>query len=201
MSRLTLRTEGGVEFENVTMKYRSDLEPVLREVTFSVKPGEKIGIVGRTGAGKSTVSLALFHMILHSAGSIKIDGVDIFKIGLDDLRTHLAVIPQDPVMFVGTMRHNLDPHGTYPDEELWEALERVNLKPFVASQPLKLEMDITENGENLSVGQRQLVCIARCAYLYLLRVLCICVRERTCNLRACAYVLVCVVWLVCALCD
>ena len=152
-----------MEFDRVTMKYREELEPVLRDVSFSVKPGEKIGIVGRTGAGKSTVSLALFHMILHVSGSVKIDGVDIFNIGLDDLRMHLAVIPQDPVMFVGTMRHNLDPHHSYSDENLWEALDRVNLKNFVSAQPLKLEMDITDNGENLSVGQRQLVCIARYA--------------------------------------
>lgn len=156
-----LAAEGGVEFEHVTMKYREGLDPVLQDVTFSVKPGEKIGIVGRTGAGKSTISLSLFHMILRVSGTIKIDGVDIFKIGLDDLRSRLAVIPQDPVMFVGTMRHNLDPHHSYSDAEIWEALEQVNLKSFVASQPIKLEMDVTENGENLSVGQRQLVCIAR----------------------------------------
>jgi len=134
---------------------------VLNDVTFSVAAHEKIGIVGRTGAGKSTVSLSMFHMIDHESGSIEIDGVDVFSIGLNDLRPKIAIIPQDPVLFKGTIRYNLDPHSERSDVEIWEALDRVQLGAFVREQPLRLEALVTENGDNLSVGQRQLLCIAR----------------------------------------
>jgi ABC-type multidrug transport system fused ATPase/permease subunit len=154
-------SQGAVSFENVTMRYRADLPPCLMDVSFSVQPKEKVGIVGRTGAGKSTVSLTLFHLIQRDAGKVMIDGVDAFSIGLEDLRTKLAVIPQDPVLFLGDISFNLDPFKRSTETELIEVIDRVGLKDWLATIPAGLKMLVQENGENLSVGQRQLLCIAR----------------------------------------
>uniref|UniRef100_A0A8C4XX76 ABC transporter domain-containing protein n=1 Tax=Gopherus evgoodei TaxID=1825980 RepID=A0A8C4XX76_9SAUR len=115
----------------------------------------------RTGAGKSTLTNCLFRIIERARGKIIIDGIDISTIGLHDLRGNLNIIPQDPVLFSGTLQSNLDPFGKYSDHELWEAVELCDLKNFVQSLPKKLLHEISEGGENLSVGQRQLVCIAR----------------------------------------
>uniref|UniRef100_A0A8C3M2P1 Canalicular multispecific organic anion transporter 2 n=1 Tax=Chrysolophus pictus TaxID=9089 RepID=A0A8C3M2P1_CHRPC len=120
-----------------------------------------IGIVGRTGAGKSSMTLCLFRILEAVKGEIRIDGVRISEIGLHDLRSRLTIIPQDPVLFSGTLRMNLDPFNKYSDEEVWKALELSHLKRFVSSQPSMLEFECSEGGENLSVGQRQLVCLAR----------------------------------------
>merc|ERR1712136_269495 len=128
---------------------------VVKGITASIKGGEKIGIVGRTGAGKSSLTLALFRIIESAEGCILIGGVDISKIGLQDLRSKLSIIPQDPVLFSGTLRINLDPFEAYTDEELWSSLEHSHLKDYVETLPDKLEHVITEGGENLSVGQRQ----------------------------------------------
>lgn len=122
---------------------------------------EKIGIVGRTGAGKSSLTLALFRIIEGAGGKIIIDDIDIASIGLHSLRNRLTIIPQDPVLFSGSLRMNIDPFQSYPDDSIWMALEQSHLKSFVKGLTDGLEFKITEGGENLSVGQRQLVCLAR----------------------------------------
>ncbi|XP_076064714.1 multidrug-Resistance like Protein 1 isoform X2 [Oratosquilla oratoria] len=152
---------GVVKFNNYATRYREGLDLVIKDIEFEIKAGEKIGIVGRTGAGKSSLTLALFRIIESAKGNITIDGIDISKIGLHDLRNKLTIIPQDPVLFSGTLRMNLDPFSVYSDEAVWSALEHAHLKSFVQDLPLKLQHEITEGGDNLSVGQRQLVCLAR----------------------------------------
>ncbi|XP_077085852.1 ATP-binding cassette sub-family C member 3 isoform X2 [Siphateles boraxobius] len=153
--------EGNVEFVDYSVRYREGLDLVLKNVSLKVKGGEKIGIVGRTGAGKSSMTLCLFRLLEAANGEIVIDEVKISEIGLHDLRSKLTIIPQEPVLFSGTLRMNLDPFEKYSDEELWKALEQSHLKKFVSSQSLKLDLECSEGGENLSVGQRQLVCLAR----------------------------------------
>jgi ATP-binding cassette, subfamily C (CFTR/MRP), member 1 len=117
--------------------------------------------VGRTGAGKSSLTLGLFRIIESPDGRIVIDDQDINAIGLHDLRHKLTIIPQDPVIFSGSLRINLDPFGIYSDEQIWQVLEDAHLKQFVAGLEKKLEFECSEGGENLSVGQRQLICLAR----------------------------------------
>lgn len=153
--------KGIVEFQNFQVRYREGLELVLKGIDFSVKSQEKIGIVGRTGAGKSSLTLALFRIIESAGGKIVIDDVDIAKIGLHSLRSRLTIIPQDPVLFSGSLRMNIDPFNSYPDDAIWTALEQSHLKVFVKGLSDGLEYKVTEGGENLSVGQRQLVCLAR----------------------------------------
>ncbi|XP_011699220.1 PREDICTED: multidrug resistance-associated protein 1 isoform X8 [Wasmannia auropunctata] len=152
---------GRVDFKDFKVRYREGLDLVLHGLTFSVLGGEKIGIVGRTGAGKSSLTLALFRIIEAAQGKILIDDVDISKLGLHDLRSRLTIIPQDPVLFSGTLRMNLDPFDCYSDEEIWRALEHAHLKSFIENLPSALLHEVTEGGENLSVGQRQLICLAR----------------------------------------
>ncbi|KAL6447243.1 hypothetical protein ACFW04_001485 [Cataglyphis niger] len=154
-------TNGRVDFKDFKVRYREGLDLVLNGLTFSVFGGEKIGIVGRTGAGKSSMTLALFRIIEAAHGKILIDGIDISKMGLHDLRSRLTIIPQDPVLFSGTLRMNLDPFDCYADEEIWRALEHAHLKSFINNLPNALLHEVTEGGENLSVGQRQLICLAR----------------------------------------
>ncbi|XP_077621782.1 multidrug resistance-associated protein 1-like isoform X2 [Crocuta crocuta] len=153
--------KGIVEFINFQARYRDDLGLALQDISFQTHGEEKIGIVGRTGAGKSTLSNCLFRIVERSGGKIIIDGIDISTIGLHDLRGKLNIIPQDPVLFSGTLQMNLDPLDKYSDSQLWEVLELCHLKEFVQSLPRKLLHEISEGGENLSVGQRQLVCLAR----------------------------------------
>ncbi|XP_017065419.2 multidrug resistance-associated protein 1 isoform X4 [Drosophila eugracilis] len=153
--------EGRVEFQNFQVRYREGLDLVLRGVSFDIKGGEKVGIVGRTGAGKSSLTLALFRIIEAAGGRISIDGVDIATMGLHMLRSRLTIIPQDPVLFSGSLRINLDPFEIKTDDEIWKALELSHLKSFVKSLAAGLNHEIAEGGENLSVGQRQLVCLAR----------------------------------------
>ncbi|KFW88590.1 Multidrug resistance-associated protein 1, partial [Phalacrocorax carbo] len=152
---------GIIEFVNYKAQYRKDLGLALNNISFQTQSKEKVGIVGRTGAGKSTLTNCLFRVLEGSEGKIIIDGIDISTIGLHDLRGNLNIIPQDPVLFSGTLQSNLDPLGKYSDLELWEVLELCDLKDFVQSLPKKLLHEISEGGENLSVGQRQLVCLAR----------------------------------------
>uniref|UniRef100_A0A8D2LCP5 ATP binding cassette subfamily C member 3 n=1 Tax=Varanus komodoensis TaxID=61221 RepID=A0A8D2LCP5_VARKO len=154
-------TQGEVQFANYSVRYRKGLDLVLKDLSLNVKGGEKVGIVGRTGAGKSSMTLCLFRILEAVEGEIKIDGLRIADIGLHDLRSKLTIIPQDPVLFSGTLRMNLDPFNKYSDEEIWNALELSHLKRFVSSQPTMLDYECAEGGENLSVGQRQLVCLAR----------------------------------------
>ncbi|KAJ3358588.1 hypothetical protein GGF32_010109 [Allomyces javanicus] len=152
---------GEIELKNVTMAYRADLDPVLKNVSLKIPAGFKAGIVGRTGAGKSTLIVALFRLVELREGSITIDGMDISQLGLADLRQRLSIIPQDPVLFAGTVRSNLDRFGTASDAVLWECLERAGLKNYVQSLDGKLDASVAENGEDMSVGQRQLMCLAR----------------------------------------
>ena len=121
----------------------------------------QIGIVGRTGAGKSSLTLSLFRLIEPTSGKIIIDNFDVTQIGLQELRSKLTIIPQDPVLFSGTLRTNLDPFDQYTEEQLWMAIEHSHLKDFVKSQDKQLEHEVIEGGQNLSVGQRQLICLAR----------------------------------------
>ncbi|XP_025062209.1 multidrug resistance-associated protein 1 isoform X4 [Alligator sinensis] len=153
--------EGKVEFRGYGLRYRKDLDLVLKNINVTINGGEKVGIVGRTGAGKSSLTLGLFRINESAEGQIIIDGVDIAKIGLHDLRFKITIIPQDPVLFSGSLRMNLDPFDQYSDEEVWTSLELAHLKNFVSSLPDKLNHECSEGGENLSVGQRQLVCLAR----------------------------------------
>ncbi|KAI1299644.1 Multidrug resistance-associated protein 1 [Halotydeus destructor] len=153
--------DGFVEFENYSTRYRDGLDLILKNINLKVKPGEKVGIVGRTGAGKSSLTVALFRLIEPAGGSIIIDGVDVGCIGLNSLRSTLTIIPQESVLFSGTLRLNLDPLGKHSDSELWTALKLAHLQQFVDSAGQGLEYGITEGGENLSVGQRQLFCLAR----------------------------------------
>ncbi|NWV84193.1 MRP1 protein, partial [Dasyornis broadbenti] len=152
---------GIIEFVNYKTHYRKDLGLALNGVSFQTHSKEKVGIVGRTGAGKSTLTNCLFRVLEGCEGKIIIDGIDISTIGLHDLRGNLNIIPQDPILFSGTLQSNLDPLGKHSDLELWEVLELCDLKDFVQSLPEKLLHEISEGGENLSVGQRQLVCLAR----------------------------------------
>ncbi|XP_078385226.1 ATP-binding cassette sub-family C member 3 [Cetorhinus maximus] len=153
--------KGNVEFNGYSVRYREGLDLVLKDLHLNVHGGEKVGIVGRTGAGKSSMTLCLFRIIEAAQGEIIIDGVKIADIGLHDLRSKLTIIPQDPVLFSGTLRMNLDPFNQYSEEDVWNALEQSHLKQFVHSLPAGLEHECSEGGENLSVGQRQLVCLAR----------------------------------------
>ncbi|XP_039243861.1 multidrug resistance-associated protein 1-like [Pipra filicauda] len=152
---------GIIEFANYKAHYRKDLGLALNDVSFQTQSKEKVGIVGRTGAGKSTLTNCLFRVLEGCEGKIIIDGIDISTIGLHDLRGNLNIIPQDPILFSGTLQSNLDPLGKHSDLELWEVLELCDLKDFVWSLPKKLLHEISEGGENLSVGQRQLLCLAR----------------------------------------
>ncbi|KAM4699578.1 multidrug resistance-associated protein 1-like [Discoglossus pictus] len=153
--------KGVIEFTHYQARYRDDLDLALRDITFQLHTTEKLGIVGRTGAGKSTLTNCLLRIVERAGGKIIIDGIDIATIGLHDLRSRLNIIPQDPVLFSGTLQMNLDPLEKHSDVELWEALEMCHLKNFVQSLPKKLYHEISEGGENLSVGQRQLICLAR----------------------------------------
>ncbi|GAB1868435.1 Multidrug resistance-associated protein [Camponotus japonicus] len=146
--------EGKIEFKNVYLRYAPLEPPVLKNLSFVIHPREKIGIVGRTGAGKSSLIQALFRLAVIE-GPIEIDGIDTSEIGLHDLRSKISIIPQEPFLFSGSLRRNLDPFDSYRDDLLWQALEEVELKE------MGLEAHVNEGGSNLSVGQRQLVCLAR----------------------------------------
>lgn len=122
---------GEIQFQNYDLRYRKGLNLILRDVTFNINSGERVGIVGRTGAGKSTLTLALFRIVEAAGGKIIIDGQDISKLGLHSLRSKLTIIPQDPVLFSGSLRLNLDPTGDKADTEVWKALELANLQTFV----------------------------------------------------------------------
>ncbi|XP_004616472.1 ATP-binding cassette sub-family C member 2 [Sorex araneus] len=154
-------SKGEIRFSNYQVRYRPELDLVLKGITCDIKSTEKIGVVGRTGAGKSSLTNCLFRILEAAGGQITIDGLDIASIGLHDLREKLTIIPQDPVLFSGSLRMNLDPFNHYSDEELWKALELAHLKAFVSGLPLGLSHEVTEAGDNLSIGQRQLLCLAR----------------------------------------
>ncbi|KAG0315006.1 Multidrug resistance-associated protein 1 [Dissophora globulifera] len=184
---------GRIEFKEFSARYREGLELCIKDASFTIEPQEKLGVVGRTGAGKSSLTLALFRIIeaadsywahasgptyseehplldtsaLYSdshgteGGSITIDGIDISTIGLRDLRRSLSIIPQDPTLFAGTLRDNLDPFHELEDAALWEALERAHLKDHISTLAGGLSFEVAQNGENFSLGQRSLICLAR----------------------------------------
>ncbi|XP_073009640.1 ABC transporter C family member 14-like [Typha latifolia] len=154
-------TKGDIDVIDLKVRYRPNTPLVLNGITISIRAGEKIGVVGRTGSGKSTLIQALFRIVEPCGGNIIIDGVDICTLGLHDLRSRFGIIPQEPVLFEGTVRSNIDPIEQYSDDEIWQALERCQLKEAVASKPEKLDSLVVDNGENWSVGQRQLLCLGR----------------------------------------
>ncbi|CAF3238457.1 unnamed protein product [Rotaria sp. Silwood2] len=155
---------GEIIFKNICMSHSNERDAplALNNISLTIRAGEKIGIVGRTGAGKSSFIQTIFRMGTIVNGEIKIDNIDISTVGLDDIRRRISIIPQDPVLFTGTMRNNLDRFGDYSDAEIWYALEQVQLKKLVTNvMPNGLHSFVSEGGSNLSVGQKQLVCLAR----------------------------------------
>uniref|UniRef100_A0A7N8WZM8 ATP-binding cassette, sub-family C (CFTR/MRP), member 9 n=1 Tax=Mastacembelus armatus TaxID=205130 RepID=A0A7N8WZM8_9TELE len=153
--------DGEIKIQDLCARYDPMLKPVLKHVNAYIKPGQKVGICGRTGSGKSSLSLAFFNMVDIFEGKIVIDGIDICKLPLQTLRSRLSIILQDPVLFSGSIRFNLDPERTCSDDRLWEALEIAQLKNMVKALPGGIDAVVTEGGENFSVGQRQLFCLAR----------------------------------------
>lgn len=153
--------DSSVEFDNVSLRYREGLPLVLDEVSFKVEPAEKIGVVGRTGAGKSSLAIAIYRLVNAESGVIRIAGKNTAGIGLKRLRSHLSIIPQDPILFIGSLRYNLDPFDRHSEAELWQALEKAHIKDTVSELEDKLETTVKEGGSNFSVGERQLLCIAR----------------------------------------
>ncbi|CAO1628044.1 unnamed protein product [Parajaminaea phylloscopi] len=154
-------SSGAIEFRDFSTRYRENLPLVLKNLNFSVKAGERIGVVGRTGAGKSSLTLALFRIIEAAGGAIYIDGVNTSEIGLKDLRSGVAIIPQDACLWGGSLRDNLDPTGRSSDAALWQALEQAKLKEHVQGMKGGLDAELSEGASNFSAGQRQLICIAR----------------------------------------
>ncbi|KAL5802761.1 hypothetical protein ACOSQ4_031066 [Xanthoceras sorbifolium] len=152
---------GEVDIRDLQVRYAPHMPLVLQGLTCTFKGGMKTGIVGRTGSGKTTLIQTLFRIVEPAAGQIMIDGINISVIGLHDLRSRLSIIPQDPTMFEGTVRNNLDPLEEYTDEQIWEALDKCQLEDEVRKKEGKLDSKVTENGENWSMGQRQLVCLGR----------------------------------------
>ena len=152
---------GEIEFVDYSTRYREGTKLILKDLSFKVDSLEKVGIVGRTGAGKSTITLSLFRIIEPVNGRILIDNLDISQIGLHDLRSKLSIIPQDAVLFTGSIRFNLDPFDKHSDDEIYESLEHAHLIDFVNTLEDGIQHKIAEGGENLSVGQRQLICLAR----------------------------------------
>ncbi|XP_067129909.1 ATP-binding cassette sub-family C member 4-like [Centruroides vittatus] len=149
--------KGEIRFDNVSLQYSKGKNMVLKNLTFRIRSGEKIGIVGRTGAGKSSIIASLFRMT-EPMGTITIDGVDTKEIGLRDLRSKISIIPQDPMLFTGPLRRNIDPFNEYSEETLWKVIEEVQL---ISKLPGGLDTHLTEGGRNFSVGERQLICLAR----------------------------------------
>ncbi|CAN8003757.1 unnamed protein product, partial [Ixodes hexagonus] len=154
-------SRGAVRFVGFSTRYRPELDLVLKNLNLNIDASEKVGIVGRTGSGKSSLTLSLFRILEATKGDIFIDNVAISALGLHDLRSKLTIIAQEPVLFSGTLRTNLDPKAEYTDEQVWTALEKAHLKRFFQSKPGNLSFHVEEEGQNLSVGQHQLICLAR----------------------------------------
>ncbi|XP_059195026.1 multidrug resistance-associated protein 1-like, partial [Centropristis striata] len=152
---------GNIRFQDYGLRYRKGLDWALNGITIDIQDREKVGIVGRTGAGKSSLALGIFRILEAAKGQIFIDGTDVSQIGLHDLRSRVTIIPQDPVLFSGSLRMNLDPFDSCSEEDLWRVLDLAHLTSFVSSLPQKLDHECSEGGENLSLGQRQLLCLAR----------------------------------------
>jgi ABC-type multidrug transport system fused ATPase/permease subunit len=153
--------QGSIRFEDVVFSYKEGATPVLKGLSFEIKNNEKIGIVGRTGAGKSSLTMALFRINELDSGRVVIDGHDVAAIPLRSLRSKLSIIPQAPVLFKGTLRAYMDPFDEYTDAEIWTAFEKVEMKEQISALENQLLYELSENGENFSVGERQLFCMAR----------------------------------------
>ncbi|XP_031619424.1 probable multidrug resistance-associated protein lethal(2)03659 [Contarinia nasturtii] len=151
--------KGRIEFKRVSYRYSADDEPVLRGLSFSVAPKEKVSIVGRTGAGKSSLISSIFRLAIVD-GDILLDEINTSSVDLNVLRSRISIIPQEPTLFSGTLRRNLDPFEEYSDDDIWNALDNVELKEFV-SKNTGLQMPVLAHGQNLSTGQRQILCLAR----------------------------------------
>ncbi|KAL8234311.1 hypothetical protein R6Q59_020411 [Mikania micrantha] len=154
-------SHGNIMLKDLQVRYRSNMPLVIKGITLNIKGGEKVGVVGRTGGGKSTLIQVLFRLVEPCGGSITIDGIDISTLGLHDLRSRFGIIPQEPILFEGTVRSNIDPIGQHSDEEIWRSLKRCQLFDVVAAKPGKLDSAVVDNGDNWSVGQRQLLCLGR----------------------------------------
>jgi ABC-type multidrug transport system fused ATPase/permease subunit len=150
-----------VRFQDVVFSYKQGGLPVLKGLSFDIRNNEKIGIVGRTGAGKSSLTMALFRINELASGRILIDGTDIATMPLRTLRSKLSIIPQSPVLFKGSLRGYMDPFDEFTDADIWSALEKVDMKAQVASLEGQLAYELSENGDNFSVGERQMLCMAR----------------------------------------
>ena len=153
--------EGRIQFVNYSVRYRPDTEVVLKNLNFEIRSHEKVGIVGRTGSGKSTISLCLLRLLESLKGTIYIDGIDISTIGLSKLRRNLTIIPQDPSLMQGTLKFNIDPLGLYSDNEIIKVLRMIGFEYVVANHPQGMQQQIAEGGDNMSIGEKQLICIAR----------------------------------------
>jgi ABC-type multidrug transport system fused ATPase/permease subunit len=152
---------GALEFKNVSLRYADHLPMVLKKVSFKIESGSRVGLIGRTGSGKSTIFQSVYRFVDIAEGEILLDGESIHQIPLKRIRKSLAVIPQDPALFMGTLRSNIDRYNQVSDDEVWQVLKKVSLEGFVRSLPGQLEFKVAENGANLSQGQRQLICLAR----------------------------------------
>ncbi|XP_031621602.1 probable multidrug resistance-associated protein lethal(2)03659, partial [Contarinia nasturtii] len=152
-------SNGKIEFKQVFYRYSADDEPVLRGLSFSVKPKEKISVVGRTGAGKSSLISSIFRLAIVD-GDILLDDVNTSSVDLKVLRSRISIILQEPILFSGTLRRNLDPFEEFSDDDIWNALENVELKEFI-SKHNGLQMPVLAHGQNFSTGQRQILCLAR----------------------------------------
>ncbi|GMI77928.1 multidrug resistance-associated protein 6 [Hibiscus trionum] len=154
-------SKGRIEFQELKIRYRSNAPLVLKGITCTFPEGTRVGVVGRSGSGKTTLISALFRIVEPASGKILIDGLDICSVGLKDLRMKLSIIPQEPTLFRGSIRTNLDPLGLYSDDEIWKVLEKCQLKAIISGLPKMLDSSVSDEGENWSVGQRQLFCLGR----------------------------------------
>lgn len=153
--------KGEITFDQYSARYRPELDLVLKKFSLKINPSERVGLVGRTGAGKSSITLSLFRILEAAEGCIIIDDVNISHINLKVLRSKLSIIPQEPILFTGTIRQNVDPTESYSDEDIWKAIELAHLGTFLRGLPFGLEHEVSEGGNNFSVGQKQLFCLAR----------------------------------------
>jgi ATP-binding cassette, subfamily C (CFTR/MRP), member 1 len=158
-------SSGHIVIQDLVVQYKPTLPPVIKGISLEIHGGEHVAIVGRTGAGKTSIISSLFRLLEPTSGSITIDGIDISTIGLNDLRSKIAIVPQEPALFSGTLRFNLDPYNRYTDEEIWLALERTSMKEVAMDLPDRLDGEVQECGQNFSIGQRQLLCLTRALLL------------------------------------
>lgn len=152
---------GDITFENVSLRYENQTESIVTNLNLVIPAGQRLGICGRSGSGKSTLAMSLFRVVDIATGQIFIDNVDIATIHTDEIRTRLSIIPQDVMLFNGTIRENLDPSNHYTDLDLWNSLEMAQLKQMIVAMPNGLDTMIGDNGGNFSGGEKQLFCLAR----------------------------------------